>query len=170
MTVRDDEAPVFDPHPLVELPPPPGRKAVVLPPARGVAPKSGALTPGTLLRTRAIAEALFTPDDLVPPPEDRLSWVMTEYADFMARSTRRGRFLFTAAAYAITWVSPRLARRPGPFTQAPLTARVEMLRAVEASPLASILIALRAILCILYYEHPEAAQDAGIWLGPETSP
>ena len=170
MVEREVAPPSNEPHPLVALPRPVSPDQAPHPSPLGRARKTGALSVGTLARTRAVAEALFTVDDRTVPPSERLDWVMEEYADFMARTSRRGRLLFTLAAQVVTRVSPWLRGRLGGFLQCSLTERVEMLRAFEATPLAGVLIALRAILCILYYEHPGAAADAGMWLGPDGSP
>lgn len=164
MTEAEEELP-FEPHPLVALPRPVRPGTLPLPSKAGEAPKTGALSRATLETTRAVAEALFSYQDSAPPSE-RLDWVMDEYADFMARTTGRGRLLFFAAATTVSVVAPLLRRRLPPFRKLTLPERVRALRAFEASPLGGVLIALRAILCLIYYEHPDAARDAGIVLEP----
>ena len=154
-----------EPHPLVALPRPMKPGSIPLPSPHGEARRSGALSQGALHTTRAVAEALFSRDDQ-PPPAERLDWLMDEYADLMARTTGRGRLMFWAAATAIGWAAPLMIRRVTPLAQLALPERVRALRALEASPLAGVLIALRALLCIVYYEHPDVARAAGLPLGP----
>lgn len=153
------------PHPLVALPRPMKPGSIPLPAARGEARRSGALSQATLHTTRAVADALFSREGHAPPAE-RMDWVMDEYADLMARTTGRGRLMFWAATFAVGRVAPLLIRRFTHLTQLDLQDRIRALEAMEASPLAGILIALRAILCIVYYEHPDAARATGMPLGP----
>jgi hypothetical protein len=51
------------------------------------------------------------------------------------------------------------------FRRLTLAERVAALRRFEAHPLGSILIALRAILCLLWYEHPGVARDVDLGWG-----
>jgi len=158
----------FEPHPLVALPRPVRPGTVPLPSPAGEAPKTGALSARALATTRATAEALFSNQD-APPASERLDWAMDEYADFMARTTARGRLLFWAAATAISLFAPLMIGKLPPYRQHTLPTRVRALRAFEASPLGGILIALRAILCMIYYEHPDAAREVGIELEPKVA-
>jgi hypothetical protein len=155
----------IEPHPLVALPRPMRPGTIPLPSPRGEARKSGALSQGALRTTRAVAEALFSRGGHAPPVE-RMDWAMDEYADLMARTTSRGRLMFWAAAAGVGWLAPLMIRRLTPLADLPLPDRIRALQALEASPLAGVLIALRALLCIVYYEHPDVARAAGLPMGP----
>lgn len=165
MTEAPEELP-FEPHPLVALPRPVRPGTLPLPSPDGEARKTGALSARTMSTTRAVAEALFSDRDVAPPPE-RIAWAMDEYEDLMARTTARGRLLFWSAATAISWFAPLLIKKAPPFRDLTLPTRVRALRAFEACALGGVLIALRAMLCIVYYEHPDAARAAGITLEPK---
>lgn len=54
-------------------------------------------------------------------------------------------------------MAPTLIGRRPPFRALSLEARVEALEAMEKSPLGLAIFGAKAILCILYYEHPDAA-------------
>ncbi len=148
------------PHPLVALGGPD------LPGPAGAQAKSGALSPKVLQHTMTVAEALFSPNDVDPPPAGRMAFVQDEYADLMARSSWRGRLLFTWSARIVGRVGPMFIGRFVPISQLKLPDRIEALRRVEKRPIGGLLIALRALLCMVYYEHPESAREAGIGLGP----
>lgn len=156
----------FEPHPLVALPQPVRPGAIDLPQACGQAPQTGALSQSTLQTTQAIAEALFSNEGQAPPAE-RLQWLMDEYADFMSRANGRGRLMFTAAAWAISIAAPVMGRRWPPYRKLGLAERITCLQALDASPLSPLLLALKAILCMIYYEHPDPARAAGMNLGPK---
>lgn len=113
----------------------------------------------------AIAEALFATED-GPPPADRLAFLRRELDDFMARTSSRGRFYFSAGAAIVSVVAPLMVRRLPPFRRLRLEHRTKALTRFEASALGAVLIALRAILCLLYYEHPEALREIGMEIRP----
>lgn len=109
----------------------------------------------------AIAEALFASEE-GPPPPGRINWLRREYVDLFCRTSGRGRFYFGAGSLVVSIVAPLLIGKLRPFRRLPHAERLEALRRFEAHPLGSILIALRAILCLLWYEHPDVASESGI--------
>jgi len=153
--------PILDPHPLVASEAALAEGAKVPGPA-GVRAPTGRLSERTLEMTMAIAEALFSSDDQKPPPEDRMAFLRREYADFMSRATPKGRLLFWAAPRAISLLAPLLSSKRPPLARLTIEERVKVLSRFEASPFAGVLIALRALLCMIYYEHPAAANAAGV--------
>ena len=50
----------------------------------------------------------------------------------------------------------------GPFSTLSFDDRVRALRVFERRKVGRLLIPVRAILCLIYYEHPDAAQNLGI--------
>lgn len=150
-----------EPHPLVAI-----EGAPRLPGPAGVRRPTGHLPRASVDRAMAIAGALFSADDETPPPEGRMVYLRAEYEDFMSRATGQGRLLFRAGCFAISTLAPILIRRGPGLLRLSVHDRVLALRAFEDTGLAGILIAVRAILCILYYEHAEVADGVGIPRGP----
>ena len=137
------------------------REGNQLPSEAGVARPSGAPSTGTVRTMMAIAEAAFSTED-GPPPADRIEWLRREYVDLMSRASGRGRFYFGAGSLVVALVAPLLIGKLRRFHRPALEDRVAALRRFEAHPLGSILIALRAILCLLWYEHPDVAREVDL--------
>ncbi|MFO0547649.1 MAG: hypothetical protein U0271_04625 [Polyangiaceae bacterium] len=119
---------------------------------------------------RAFAEALFSTDD-GPPPSERLDWLMVELADFIEQAGARTEFIMRAGLGVATWAAPPLVGNAPPLARVPVEARARALERLERSPFGLPLLAVKAILCILYYEHPDVLREAGIVTNPgETRP
>jgi len=131
-----------------------------LPSTAGTCAATGSLGSGPLDTLMSVAEALFSTYDGAPPPE-RIAWLRGELSDFMSRSTRTGRALFTLAAIVISIVAPLRVGSLPPFRRMSLKQRVHALQKFETSKLAPLLIAVRAIVCLIYYEHPDAVHALG---------
>lgn len=157
-----------DVHPLVATP-------TVLADGNRLPSEVGEMRPTGELGVRsldtlmAIAEALFATED-GPPPAERLAFLRRELADFMARTSPRGRFYFSAGATVVSIVAPLMVGRLPPFRRLRLDRRIAALTRFEGSALGSVLIALRAILCLIYYEHPDALREIGMEIRPVTPP
>lgn len=123
------------------------------------ASRSG-LPPRALRAARAVAEGLFSTDD-GPPPRDRLDYLERDLADFFGHVTLRARLLFRACLATVFWLSPLLVSRLPPLSRLSTSDRVRALERMEATPLSLPLLGAKAILCIVYYEHPDAARDIG---------
>lgn len=113
----------------------------------------------TIRAVRAIAEAIFSRNDQ-PPPADRLSFVEREFEDFLARCGTQGRWSLSAMIWLATWLAPLLSFRLAPLWTLPLTDRVRALSKLERR-FGEPLLAVKAILCLIYYEHPESGRDVG---------
>ena len=155
----------IDPHPLVALAPHRGRDAARLPGPEGLRHATGKLSRRALDTAMAVAEALFS-DGLNPPNPERMAFVRQEFGDLMARAMPRGRRLFVAGLIVISAVAPVLVKKLPPFRSLPLTTRVAALEKMENSRLSPVLIAVRAMLCLVYFEHEDAAREAGIGTEP----
>lgn len=154
-------------HPLVASSALLSGKTRPLPSPVGTLAISGALGNGTLDTLMSVAEALFSTSAGAPPAE-RIAWLRGELKDFMGRGTFTGRTLFTVAALVISLVAPLRVGSLPPFRRMPLGKRVQALALFEASKLSPLLIAVRAILCLLYYEHPDSVHALGFdATGPE---
>ena len=109
---------------------------------------------------RAVAEALFA-DERGAPPSARLDWLEAELADFLSHVGGGARASFYGALGALCLLAPIAARSPRRLSRMSLAERTEALSQVEGGPAAGLVLAVKAVLCILYYEHPEAAREVG---------
>jgi hypothetical protein len=153
----------LDAHPLVATPTV-LREGNQLPSPVGANRPSGRPTARSVATMMSIAEAVFASEEGAPPP-DRIEWLRREYVDLMSRASARGRFLFWSGSLVVSLVAPLLAGRLRSFRRLALADRIAALERFEAHPLGSILIALRAVLCLLWYEHPEVAREVGMSWG-----
>lgn len=112
----------------------------------------------------AVAEALFLRDD-GPPPRAHLDWLARELDDHLARVGLRSRLVFRASLSLLARLVPLLARRLGRLSSIPVSARADGLARLERSPLSLNVLAVKAMLCILWYEHPEEARRIGLTPG-----
>lgn len=125
------------------------------------APRPG-LSPRDRENARALAEALWSRDGERPPPEDRLAWFVDDLSDFVGHLNTRARLLFLACLTSVTWAGPLLLLRLGRLRSLSIADRVRAIHAVEKNPLASLaLFATKAIVSLVWYEHPENAREIG---------
>lgn len=122
------------------------------------------LSSRALRQVRAFAEALFSREvdeagHPIPPPPERMDWFITDVDDFVAHLNLRARWLFLLCIYAVSVLAPLLAGRFGMLASLPLPARIHALEAFEQTPAALALFAARAIVSLVYYEHPDAARE-----------
>jgi hypothetical protein len=129
-------------------------------PSVAIAASASGATPGTLRAARAIAEAIFATES-GPPPADRLDWLMRELDDFLGRAGGRARVLLGLSIFAVSWLAPLLSFKVRPLRTLALPARIDALERLERSRAAMPLLAIKAILSVLYYEHPDAAREIG---------
>jgi hypothetical protein len=114
----------------------------------------------SLRAARALAQALFETGE-APLPTERLDWVEAELGDFFAHVSLRARLLFRTCVATISWVAPLLVAELPPLSRLTPAARVEALHRLERTPFSLALFAAKAVLCIVYYEHPDAAREIG---------
>ncbi|MFK7989398.1 MAG: hypothetical protein AB8I08_25505 [Sandaracinaceae bacterium] len=128
------------------------------------------LSKGALRSARVLAEGLFSTDE-GPPPLARLDWMEQDLADFFGHTSRRAGWLFRACLVAVTVFAPLLIGRMPGLSRLSVEERVEALERMEQTPLSLALLAAKAILSLVYYEHPDASRAIG-WdascLGPPT--
>jgi hypothetical protein len=153
----------LDVHPLVATPTV-LREGNQLPSPAGAARPSGAPSARSVETMMAIAEAAFSTEAGAPPAE-RIEWLRREYVDLMSRASSRGRFYFWAGALVVAVAAPLMIGKLARFRRLSLADRLQALRRFEAHSLGSILIALRAILCLLWYEHPQVAREVDLTWG-----
>lgn len=115
-----------------------------------------------LLRdARPFAEALFS-DSAGPPPVERMDWLMAELEDFVEQAGPRVLAIVAGGLALATWAAPAFAKKAPPLSRLSLVDRCKALDAMERSKMGLPLLGVKAILCILYYEHPDALRGAGV--------
>jgi hypothetical protein len=107
----------------------------------------------------AIAEAVFSRNG-APPASERLSWIEREMEDFLARAGFRSRLMFSFMVWLTTLIAPLLSGRFTLLYGLPLAERVRAVELLERR-FSEPLLAVKALLCLVYYEHPDAARDVG---------
>ena len=107
-----------------------------------------------------MAEAIFFGPG-GPPPAERLQWLVAEADDFLARAGARTRLLIRLSAWLVNRFAPWAIFRFRSLRRLPLDDRVAALTRLEQSPWSAPLLAIKALLSLLYYEHPEAAREVG---------
>lgn len=113
-----------------------------------------------LSQIRAVSEAVFA-TEAGPPPAARLDWLVGEMEDYLVRAGSRARLIFRLALFAVSVVAPLFARRLPPFTALDVATRVKGLHAMEESFASAPVLAVKAFLCVLWYEHPEVQAEVG---------
>jgi len=145
-------APPGYPH-VPHLPPPPPELDIR---RRRVEPVSASFRAAS----RAVAEALFSPDGLQLDKE-RLDWLEEDFADFAARSHGNARMILRASLFALMWIAPLFVFTPLPLTSLSIKRRALALERFEGSFLAPAALAVKAMLCILWFEHPRTREETG---------
>jgi hypothetical protein len=121
--------------------------------------EGAAVSPAVAPRARAIAEALFATAEGPPAPE-RLDWLSKDLTHFLAHAGGWARFVIGLCMYITCVLGPLLSFKVG-FVGRSLEERRAILERLEQSPAALAFLAVRAILCIVYYEHPEVSKEIG---------
>ena len=138
----------------------------VVTPAAAVSPSLLAVLPPSgrhrlaLRAARAFCEALFSQGGQ-PPPRERMDWLLGELDDLISRAGWRSGGFYKLALLVVNFLSPLLIGRPIPLWRLNLDQRVRALRAMEHSFLAALVLAVKSIICIIYYEHPDALGEIG---------
>jgi hypothetical protein len=107
-----------------------------------------------------LAEIVFA-DETGPPPPERVRWFVHEFDDFLSRVGSRSQFIVGAAMGVVNRVSPLMALRPGPLRRLSRERQVIALERLEKSPLAAALLATKAAMCLVWFEHPDTAEEIG---------
>jgi hypothetical protein len=119
------------------------------------------IVPPKMVRTlRVVAEAIFV-TDAGPPPKERLDWLADECEDFLARSGARTLWVLRLALFALGVLAPLAILRFTSLAKLPLSERTRALGRLEDGPLGAPVVAIKAFLCVIYYEHPDAARQIG---------
>ena len=120
-------------------------------------------------QARAVAEAFFSRGS-GPPPAERIEWLLHELDDFLFHGGPRVELLVRGGLTLATWAAPLLVAKRPPLARLSVEDRCHALELLEKTPAGLPLLAVKATLCILYYEHPDAMRDAGITEADEDNP
>jgi hypothetical protein len=113
----------------------------------------------TIATVRAIAEAIFC-TRIGPPEAARLDWIADELEDFLGRVGPDARFVYSLLVAVTARMAPLFVGRVTRLDRLPLGDRIRALDAMERR-FGEPLLAVKAILCLVYYEHPDAAREVG---------
>ncbi len=128
--------------------------------APGLAGEPNAVPDRVVRACGRIAEALFH-DGEDSPPAERIAWLESDVRDFLGRATGRARVMFRLCVFVIVWFGPLWALSLPPLTRLSVAARIAVLERLERSPLGFAFFGAKALLCLMYYEHPDAARELG---------
>lgn len=109
---------------------------------------------------RAVAEALFE-TEAGPPDAARLDWLCDDLDHFFAHAGDRAKFSFVLCLLAIGLLAPLMILRLPPFRALSREHRARALERFEQSALALAVFGAKAVLCILWYEHPASRAQTG---------
>ncbi len=108
----------------------------------------------------AISEALFK-SDAGPPPSARLDWLADESENFLHEAGPRAARSIKLLIALVACLAPWLAMRPTALRSMPLDLRIRVLDRMENGIAGALIVALKAALCVVYYEHPDVAEEIG---------
>ena len=110
---------------------------------------------------RLVAEALFQDEAGISPPKAELDWIETELADFARQAGGWATFLLSACMLAVVVLVPVFARKLRSLGGLSIDERRRALEKLEESGVSLPFLAVKAILCLVHYEHPDAAARIG---------
>jgi hypothetical protein len=111
----------------------------------------------TLARARAFAEALF--DGETPADRARIDWLIDEFHDFLGRAGGNARLILGACLLACDLLAPLFIGRMPTLSDLEPDARARALDRVERTPFGPVALGPKAILCMLWFEHPDTQRE-----------
>ena len=104
-----------------------------------------------------IAEALFADDGEANAA--RLDWLIRDLDDFLNRAGARPRLVFALCVAVLSLFAPLWIGRFTTLSDLPLAERSRALHKAEGGLLGPPALAAKAILCILWFEHPDVDRE-----------
>jgi hypothetical protein len=118
----------------------------------------------TRLLLRAVTEALFFRG--APVERQRVDWVEREAVATLRMAGPRARTLFLLCLFGVAWLAPLWIGRWPSLLRLPLNLRVAAMARMEDSPLgAPLVLAIKTVLCFLYYEQAGPLREMDVQPG-----
>ncbi len=108
---------------------------------------------------RALAKGLF--DTGAGIPEQRLDWMLQDADAFLSAAGPKTGALFVGVMAALESMPVLLGEGPRRFSRLSPPARARYLERLERSRLSALIALPKAVLGLVYYEHPDAAAETG---------
>ena len=96
-----------------------------------------------------------------PPPAARIDWLMVEMDDYLLRAGPAARIIFGLSLWVVTLLSPVFIRRLPTLASLDVPERIDALTRMEESFASAPVLAVKAFLCVVYYEHPDVQREVG---------
>lgn len=112
-------------------------------------------------RTVAHVGSVLLADASGPPPENQMRWACHELDAMLTEIGGRGKFIFRASLFAVSLLAPLMIFRFPPIRRLSFETTTHALERFEKSPFGMMLFAVQTLLCIVYFEHPNAAAEIG---------
>lgn len=121
---------------------------------------SGPLELGWHRDLHALASVLFAKDNQ-PPDDARLNWAVRQIDDFLTKVGGRGAFVYRTSLFVVSWLAPLFVFSLPKMRSLSFEKRIHALERFESGPMGMMLFALKALLCIVWFEHPDSAKEIG---------
>lgn len=114
------------------------------------------MSPRLRAQVEVVAEALIGG----PLPTESGAGTLDQVASFV-RAGWRVALAFRLAIWFVTWALPIRAGRLPPLRRVALSERAALLSAAERGPLGAVVVLLKSVVCLAWFEHPEGARFLG---------
>ncbi len=108
---------------------------------------------------RALAKGLF--DTGAGIPEQRLDWMLQDADAFLSAAGPKTGTLFASVMVALESMPVLLGEGPRRFSKLSPQAQARCLERLERSRLSMLIALPKAVLGLVYYEHPDASAETG---------
>ena len=108
---------------------------------------------------RALALGLF--DTGAGIPVERLDWMLHDADDFLRAAGPKTSALFVGVMTALEGLPVAFGEGPHRFSKLDPSARARFLERLDSSRLSMLIALPKAVLGLVYYEHPDAAAQTG---------
>lgn len=108
----------------------------------------------------ALASVLFARGGQ-PPDDARLIWAVRQIDDMLTKIGGRGAFIYRTSLFVVSWIAPLFVFSFPKLRRMSFERRIRALERFEAGPAGMMLFAIKALLCIVWFEHPDSAREIG---------
>lgn len=108
---------------------------------------------------RALALGLF--DRGAGIPEARIAWAIDDLESFLRHAGQKTSALFLITTTLVEWLPILFVRRLSRMSRLSSETRRDYLEAFDRSVIAIVLVLPKALLSLVYYEHPDALRETG---------